>query len=465
MTPGEDDLWFLPLGGTGEIGMNLNLYGHDGRWLMVDCGITFAGDGEPGPKVQMADPGFIADRREMLDGLVVTHAHEDHVGAVAHLWPRFRCTVYTTRFTATILERKLAEVGLSGQVPVKIVEPGARRDIGRFDVTWIGLTHSTPESQALLIRTRAGAVFHTGDWKLDADPVVGPPFDEATYRRVGDADVLAMVCDSTNALTDGRSATEGELFEALHDAVADCSRRVVVACFGSNVARLKTLVRVAQATNRRPGLLGRSLGNYYAAAQASGVWGSAAGFVDSRHLGYLPPEEVFAVATGSQGEPRAALDRLAADTHRDLLLEPGDTVILSSRVIPGNERVVARLVERLEDLGARVIQDGDAWLSGPIHASGHPARDELTAMYRWIRPSIAVPTHGEAAHLASHGKLARNLGIPRQLVGENGDLFMLAPHAGIRRGAASVGRLGLERDQLVPVTPVASQGRREARMA
>ena len=447
MTPGTRDFWFLPLGGCGEIGMNLNLYGHDGHWLMVDCGITFSRAGEPGPHIQMPDPRFIAARRNALTALIVTHAHEDHVGAVAHLWRQLRCSVYTTAFTAEILKRKLAEAGLVEEVPLHVVQAGSRRQLDVFDVEWVGLTHSTPESQALVIRTPAGAVFHTGDWKLDDDPVVGPTYPSGRYRALGDESILAMICDSTNALVEGRSNTEGELYQGLRELVEDAPGRVVVGCFGSNVARLRTLAQVAEDTGRYAGLLGRSLRNYFSAAVAAGVWDERLSFIESEHLGYLPREEVLAIATGSQGEPRAALERLADATHFDLELEPGDTVLLSSRIIPGNEIPVATLMRRLRALGVRVITDEACNL--PIHASGHPARDELADMYRWVKPRIAIPVHGEAEHMEANAALARSVGVPRQMTGSNGDLFMLAPVPGIRRNAAPVGRLGLEEGKLI----------------
>jgi ribonuclease J len=455
MTPGSRDLWLLPLGGCGEIGINLNLYGHHGGWLMVDCGIGFereAGD----TRVFTASADFIAARRDRLAGLLVTHAHEDHVGAVALHWPSLRCPVYCTRFTAEILQRKLAEAGLLGSVPLHLVEPGERHTLGTFDIQWVNLTHSTPESCALLLRTGAGTVFHTGDWKLDPEPVVGQRFDPGALAAIGDGGVLAMVCDSTNATLEGRSPSEGELYRHLLRVIQDAPRRVVVACFGSNVARLTTLVRAARDAERYPGLLGRSLERYFSAACAAGLWTLDARPIPASHLGYLPREEVFAVATGSQGEPGAALSRLAAGRHPAMELEPDDTVIFSSRVIPGNETALQRLVERFHAMGVRVIGGvGDGALPGggepvpagvgPLHASGHPARDELRDMYRWIRPEVAVPVHGAPVHLDAHAELARSLGVPRVLNGRNGDLFMLAPMPGIRRGAATVGRVAVER--------------------
>jgi len=449
MNPSNRDLWFLPLGGCGEIGMNMNLYGHDGAWLMVDCGITFAGPGESGPHVQMADPDFISQRRDRLTALLITHAHEDHVGAVAHLWRQLQCPVYCTAFTAAILRRKLIEAGLVDDVPIHIIRSPFRHQLGVFDVEWLDLTHSTPESQALMIRTAAGSVFHTGDWKLDPDPVIGPDFAKQTLQNLCNETIAAMVCDSTNALEPGRSISEGALYAGLKDQVAGAPGRVIVGCFGSNIARLATLAKVAEETGRYAALIGRSLHNYHAAARAADLWHVNLDFIESAHLGYLPPEEVLAVATGSQGEPRAALDRLAADNHPDLSLEPGDTLLMSARVIPGNEVAVAALARRLERLGVRVVRDEE--LNAPIHASGHPAQDELADMYQWVKPEIAIPVHGEPQHMQANAELAQAQGVPAQMTGLNGDLFMLAPQRGIRRGAVRVGRLGLDQNKLVGV--------------
>lgn len=442
MTPGERDLWLLPLGGCGEIGINMNLYGHNGRWLMVDCGIGFDRDSTQ-TKIISASADFIASRRDDLVGLLVTHAHEDHVGAVAYHWPQLRCPIYCTRFTAEILKNKLAEAGLVGKAPVHIVDPDERHHLGPFDIQWVDLTHSTPESQALVIRTEAGSVFHTGDWKLDAAPVVGADFDESALRALGDEGILAMVCDSTNAMVEGRSASEGALYKALLEKVMAAPKRVVVACFGSNIARLTTLVRTAMAAERYPGLLGRSLENYYRAARAAGLWTLDADLINSSHLGYLPREEVFAVATGSQGERGAALSRLASGSHPALELEPDDTVIFSSRVIPGNEQSLDALCARLKSRGINVVSDISP--EAPIHASGHPAREELRDMYSWIRPRIAIPVHGEPEHLDAHAAFAREIRVPMQLNGRNGDLFMLAPQPGIRRAVTPTGRVEIRR--------------------
>jgi ribonuclease J len=441
MTPSKKDLWFLPLGGCGEIGMNLSLYGHNGQWLMVDCGIGFDRT-VVGTRIIAPSVEFIAARRQQLVGLLVTHAHEDHVGAVAHLWPELRCPVYCTRFTHEILRRKLREAGLEKVVEVHIVEPRSRHHVGHFDIEWFGLTHSAPESQALMIRTPLGNLFHTGDWKIDPDPVVGPAINASEMIALGKEGVLAMVCDSTNAMLQGHSPSEGLLYDHLLRHTQQAKGRIIVACFGSNVARLYTLGRVAIDTGRYPALLGRSLLNYYRAAKASGLWTLGRDFVEAQHLGYLPRQEVFAVATGSQGESGAALSRLAAGNHPAMELESGDTVIFSSRVIPGNEDSLNSLYAVLKAQGVDVILDTDG---APIHASGHPAQDELRIMYGWIKPHVSIPVHGEQQHLRAHAGFAKSLGITSQIAGKNGDLITLAPSVGTRRGAAEFGRVEIKR--------------------
>lgn len=450
MTPDSQDFWFLPLGGCGEIGMNLNLYGHDDAWLMVDCGVTFADPGNlTDPHVQMPDPAFIAERAEQLAGIVITHAHEDHVGALPYLWRRFRAPVYTTAFTAEILKRKLMEFNLAGKVPVHVVQPGERRQIGPFNVEWLSITHSIPEPQALMIRTPVGSAFHTADWKLDPAPVIGPAFDAEPYKKLALEEPDAMICDSTNALVDGHSTSEAELYEGLKQIVENAEGRVVISCFASNVARLKTLMKIAEDSGRQVGLLGRSLRNMVSAARASGYWSGMPKFIDSFDLGYFPRQNFLAIATGSQGEPRAALHRLARDNHPELTLEAGDTVVFSSRVIPGNEQPVENLIKLLQQRDIKVIAAEDS--AAPIHASGHPARDELAQMYQWVQPKLAIPVHGEPEHMTANAHIARDVGVKQQLTGLNGDLFYLAPVKGIRRKAVATGRLGWDRDALIPV--------------
>ena len=458
MTPDESDFWFLPLGGTGEIGMNMNLYGHNGQWLMVDCGITFAKPTEEekalglpasAPPIQMADPEFISARRESLVGLVITHAHEDHVGAVPHLWEQLLCPIYTTRFTAEILDRKLKEAGLAKRVIVHVIDPTLRYDIGVFNLQWVTLTHSIPEAYALIIRTPAAKVFHTADWKLDSNPVIGEPYSEEEYREIGDEGIDAMVCDSTNANVKGHSTSEATLALGLKQLIEKAPGRVVIGCFGSNLARLKTIYDIAEQCDRHVSLLGRSMINMADAAKKSGIWPEQRNIVDSAYLAYMPKKAIIAVATGSQGEPRTALYRISHDNFHDLTLEHGDTVIFSSRAIPGNEQDIKALIERLEALGVTVITQENTELA--IHASGHPAMEELEKMYRWIRPDMAIPVHGEPLHLRANGKIANATGVPRHQVGKNGDVYYIAPYRGIRRNAVKTGRLGLKNRKLAPI--------------
>ena len=444
MTPTASDLWFLPLGGCGEIGMNMNLYGHDGQWLMVDCGVTFRdpdGTNASGHGIQMADPGFAVERREALQALLLTHGHEDHIGAVARLWPRLRCPVYANAFTAELLRRKLGEFGLETRLDLRLVAPGELTRHGAFEVEWVRNTHSIPDPCALAIRTAAGTVFHTGDWKLDPDPVVGHGYDRAAYERIGAAGVDAMVCDSTSADREGHSLSEAELLPGLRHHVASAPGRVVVACFGSNIARLQTLATVAHETGRHIGLLGRSLIATANAARAVGLWTERETLVESEHLGYLPRETLLLVATGSQGEPRAALSRLSRGAFSSLSLERGDRVIFSARAIPGNEPGIEAMIARLVSMGVDVVRPETT--DRPIHASGHPRVEELKALYGWIRPRVLVPVHGESTHLDAQCDIAREAGVPEQLTGRNGDLFALAPRPGVRRAAVPAGRLGV----------------------
>lgn len=454
MIPGDGELLFLPLGGCGEIGMNLNLFGHAGRWLMVDCGVTFERLNPFETALEMPDPSFIAARREALAGIVLTHAHEDHIGALPLLWPQLRAPVYTTRFTAEVLRRKAGGRGAAMPEPLQIVAPDAALDIGPFRLRWLPITHSTPETCALHIDTAAGDVVHTADWKIDAEPLIGPAFRGAAFEALGRRRPDAVICDSTNAPQPGFTPSEGEVRRALRRAVGARGGRVVVACFASNVARLATLAAVARDCGRHAGLLGRSLETIRNAAASAGLLPRDFRLIEAGHLGYLPRGEVLAIATGSQGEARAALARLAADTHPQLSLEAGDTVLFSARTIPGNEEAVARLLTRLRARDIEVLQAEEA--GAPLHASGHPCSGELDAMYRWLRPRLAVPVHGEARHMQANAAVARAAGVPLALTGRNGDLFHLAPQPAVRRRAAPVGRLRL--DDAGAAVPVAVTG-------
>jgi ribonuclease J len=433
------------LGGTGEIGMNMNVYGHDDQWLLVDCGVTFNAPLEPDSSVEhevvCADPTFLQERKEQLAGIVITHAHEDHIGAVAHLWRKFECPVYTTKFTAEFLRRKLAQNGLLADVPIVEVDTGSRIDIGVFNVEWLALTHSLPEPHALVIRTKAGNVFHTGDWKIDPRPVLGEPFDPLPFKELAHENINAMVCDSTNANRPGRSLSEGDCFPGLLEHISNAEGRVVVACFGSNIARLVTIGEIAKETGRYVGLLGRSLINMVNTAKATNVWPQHLTFAEVGHFPYLPTHEVLVVATGSQGEPRTALARLAADNHFDMDLEAGDTVIFSSIVIPGNEESVERLIKNLKRKKINVITAKAS--EHPIHASGHPCADEVADLYRWVKPAIAIPVHGEAEHMQANAAIAKEQGVSTQLTGSNGDLFILTGRGKVRKQAVKTGRIAL----------------------
>jgi len=450
LNPGADDLWFLPLGGTGEIGMNLNLYGHQGKWLMVDCGVSFNEPLVPTTKapdsaladtfaVVAPDPTFIAENKDALAGLVITHGHEDHVGAVPYLWKRFRCPVYTTPFTAELLRRKLARENLGGQIPIIEVSGESTHTIGPFVVSWLAITHSIPEPYAVKIATQAGTVLHTADWKIDANPISGKPFKHSLYQSLAEENILALVGDSTNALKPGMSLSERTCYDGLLSTIKPLTGRVVVACFASNIARLISLAKVAANTGRYMALLGYSLVNMVGIARAQGIWPEEATLADASHIGYLPPEEVLVVATGSQGEPRAALSRLALDNHPSLELSKGDHVIFSSIVIPGNEKEVEKLVSRFNARGISTLLSEDSQL--PVHASGHPCSEELKLMYHWVKPEIAVPVHGEHQHLEAHAQIAKSCGVRKTYVGQNGDLYRLAPQAGIRRGLIKTGRI------------------------
>ncbi len=453
---GRKDLVFLPLGGAGEIGMNLNLYGHAGKWLMVDLGITFGDDSTPGVDVIMPDPGFIVERKRDLAGLVLTHAHEDHLGAVPWLWPQLECPIYATPFTAAVLRRKLAEAGLEKAAKITEVPMSGRFDVGPFGIELITLTHSIPEPNAVVIRTHAGTVLHTGDWKLDPDPLVGPSTDEQALMRVGEEGVLAMVCDSTNVLVPGTSGSEADVRDNLVELVGTMENRVAVASFASNVARLETICRAAQAHGRRVALVGRSMRNIVAAAQETGYLMDLPPFIPDTEVGYLPRNEVLLLCTGSQGEPRSALSRIANDDHPEVSLEPGDTVIFSSREIPGNERAIGRLHNKLASMGIDIVTARDEH----IHVSGHPAKDELIQMYQWTRPKIAVPVHGEARHLIAHAELARECQVPEPVGARNGYVVRLAPGRATVVDEVPHGRIAVDGNRLIPMESAALRDRR-----
>jgi ribonuclease J len=443
----ENDLAFLPLGGTGEIGMNLNLYRCNGQWLAIDCGLGFGGPEHPEAEIMVPDPSFIAERRNKLVGLIITHAHEDHIGAVAWLWRQLRCPVYATPFTAAVLRRKLGEAGLLSEVPLKVVQPGQTLDLGPFHVEFIPMTHSVPEAQALAITTPYGLVLHSGDWKLDPDPLVGPLSDEPALKALGDRGVLAMIGDSTNALVEGHSGSESEVRRALPALIRGLSGRIAVTCFASNVARVETIALAAQAVGRRVAVAGRSLRNLEQAARECGYLSTIPPFLSEDAAADIPDDNLLLIVSGSQGEARSAMSRIAADSHPRIALGEGDTVIFSSRVIPGNERAISTVQDNLARRGVHLMTDDDHM----VHVSGHPARDELRRIYELVRPTHAVPVHGEWRHLAAHAALAREEGS-RPYMLEDGDILRLAPGQPRVVDSAPVGRLVVDGNRLVPVS-------------
>lgn len=429
--------------------MNLTLYGHDRNWIAIDLGITFGGDDFPQHEVLMADPAFIASQRERLAGIVLTHGHEDHIGALPYLWRRFGCPVYATPFTAALARFKLARAGIE-DTPVVEIGLGQRFRAGPFGIEYIRMTHSIPEPNALLITTPAGAVLHTGDWKLDDHPVVGKGYDRARLIALQREPLLAAVCDSTNAVVPGHTGSESDLLAPLCELASDAAGRVVVTAFSSNIARLVTLARAAQTVGRRFGLVGPAMERMVAIARGAGCWpDDLPEIVDSRHLGYLPPDEVLAACTGSQGEERSALARMAADRHRDLLLDPRDLVIFSSRLIPGNERSVERLQQRLRSIGIKVVTDQDA----AVHVSGHPAEDDLRKLYEWVRPPVVIPVHGTPRHLAANAAIAESCHVPRTRIVRNGDLCRLSPAGPELLASIPTGRLTLNPDGRLSSVP------------
>ena len=426
--------------------MNLNLYGHDGAWVMLDLGVSFAESHLPGIDLVMPDPAFIAERREDLLGLVLTHAHEDHIGAVAHLWPQLRCPVYATPFTAALVRRKLDELELTDQVELHVVPLGGKVVLGPFEMTYVTLTHSILEPNALAIRTPLGTVLHTGDWKLDPAPTLGDVTDVAALRGLGDEGVLAMVCDSTNVFSPGRSGSETDVRDSLMELVGTLKGRVAITTFASNVARLASVAEVAAAHDRHLVLVGRSMRRTVAAARETGYLQDLPRILGDDEAGWLPPEKVLYLVTGSQGEPRGAMARIASGNHPHIGLGRGDSVIFSSKIIPGNERPIGIVQNQLAAAGVEVITEKTHF----VHVSGHPNRDELADMYGWVRPRIAVPVHGEMRHLVEHARFARSLQIPEAPVVANGDVLRLAPGRPEIVDHVASGRLVLDGTRLVP---------------
>ncbi len=442
----ESELLFLALGGSGEIGMNVNLYGCDGKWLMVDLGMTFSGNEYPGVDLVFADPAFIEERLDDLVGIVLTHGHEDHIGAVPYFAAEFGVPLYATPFTADLVRRKLEEAGIAREVELIEVAEKDRVCLKPFEITYVPLAHSIAEGNGLVIETPYGRVFHTGDWKLDEEPIIGEPTSEEELTQIGDEGILALVCDSTNVFNPNASGSEGAVHRGLLDEVRKHQgKRVLVTTFASNVARLQTLGDVAQETNRQLCVAGRSLERIIDAGQANGYLKDFPSTIDFDAAMDLPRGEVLIVATGGQGEPRAALSRIAEESH-PISLDEGDVVLFSSRQIPGNELAIGRVQNMLAARGIVMVSDRQSM----IHVSGHPGRPELEALYSWIRPEILVPVHGEIRHMREQARLGASRGIPSQIKQANGDIVRLAPGKPGRIAQVETGRLVLDGDIIVP---------------
>jgi ribonuclease J len=444
MIPGEE-LLFCALGGSGEIGMNVNLYGCQGQWLMVDLGLTFADPYYPGIDLILPELEFIEQQQDRLAGIVLTHGHEDHIGALPYLAEDLKVPLYATPFTAGLIAAKLEEEGLTGHVPLHIIERDGAVDLGPFKVRYVALAHSIPEGNGVCIDTPYGRIFHTGDWKIDETPVLGEPSSAETLQRIGDEGVLALVCDSTNVFQEQASGSEAGVHAGLRAEVAKAKGRVIVTTFASNAARLKTIGEVAVDTGRQVCIAGRSLERILNVAQATGYLLDFPPRLSFDEAMRLPRSEVLMIATGGQGEPRAALGRIAAGNH-ELKLTAGDTVIFSSKIIPGNEIAIGRIMNALSDLDVNIVTEKQAH----VHVSGHPGRPELAAMYDWIRPKIIVPVHGEPRHLAEQARFALDHGVPKAIVQENGDVIRLAPGDPKKIDEVRVGRLVLDGDVILP---------------
>lgn len=460
--PGDGEVLFVALGGLGEIGMNLALYGHAGQWIAVDMGVTFGDEETPGIDVIVPDIQVIDRLGDKLKAVLVTHAHEDHIGGIPYLAGRFKCPVYCSPFAASFLRRKLEDDGGRKGKKVKIVEipSGGRRAVGPFDIELIPMPHSVPEAHLTAIRSSAGLVVHTGDWKLDPDPVVGKPADEARLAALGEEGVAAVVGDSTNALREGWTRSEAELAEPIAEIIRTRDRRVLFACFSSNIARINTIAKAAAAAGKDVGLVGRSLWRMHDVAEGQGYLKGLPRFLREDELAMTPAGKLVAICTGSQGEPRAALHRIADGQHRHIEIDPADTVVFSSRDIPGNEKAIGRLQNRLVAMGVDVVTDGTA----KVHVSGHPARDEIRHLYGLLKPKRLLPAHGEGRHLYGHAQFGEEIGIKETRVAFNGDVMRLAGGDFEALGKVHVGRIGVDNGVSVSLAGDALRDRRRMRV-
>ena len=448
--PGQDELVFVALGGLGEIGMNVYMYGigppQSRQWLMVDLGITFPDETEPGADIVLPDLSFIEKHKKSLVGIVLTHAHEDHVGAVLELWPKLRVPIYASPFTAGMVKAKAEEQMGRDRLPIREIPLGGRFQAGPFDVELVTMSHSIPEPSALAIRTEHGLVLHTGDWKLDRTPYVGHPANEARLRELGEEGVLAMVCDSTNSMREGRSPSETDVARSITEIVKGATRRVAVTTFSSNVARIRAVGEAAAASGRRLVVSGRALHRVINVALDTGYLPEGFEFLDHNEAQNIAPRNLCILCTGSQGEQRAAIARIAANEHPAISLGKGDMVVFSSRTIPGNEKPVGRIQNALARMGVDLVTDNEAL----VHVTGHPRRDELREIYSWVKPKIVVPMHGEARHLKENGKIATACGVSEVVIATDGEVVRLAPGPAKVSGNVPVGRFYRDGSLIVP---------------
>ena len=423
----KKELLFCPLGGAGEIGANMNLYGYgnpgEHNWIMVDIGVTFADDTLPGIDLIYPDPGFIVEKKDNLLGIIVTHAHEDHIGAIAHLWPKLKCKIYATPFTAVLIKEKFKEKNVDINNHLKIVQLNGIIDLDPFRIEYVSMTHSILEPNGLKIKTPAGVVLHTGDWKIDENPMVGKNIDIDKLKQIGNEGVLAMVCDSTNIFTVGRSGSEETVRRSLLKIMERLKKRIVITSFASNVARMETIFYCAEKTGRQISLVGRSMHRIFKAAKQCGYLKDIIDPIDPREAKNISREKIIYLCTGSQGEPMGAMMRISSYTHPDVFLEKGDTVIFSSKIIPGNEKKLYKLHNQLVKDGIEVISEENEF----VHVSGHPNRDEMKDMYSWIKPKCVIPVHGEHRHLMEHISFAKEMQVPHPVQVENGDIVKLYP--------------------------------------
>lgn len=454
-----DELVFIPLGGSEQFGANLNVYAYQGKYIAIDCGMGFADEYYPGVDILLPDPQFLENRSKHLAGLIITHAHEDHIGGVARLWPRLKCPIFCTEFTALILKKKLKENPECKGARIRIIKFQDPFQVGPFKGTFLPVTHSVPESASLLLETDLGSVLHSGDWNLDPTPVIGKPIDADLFRSIGQRGLLAYVGDSTNAGVDGFSGSESDVEKGLIETFKECKQRIVVTMFASNIGRVRSICKAAEAVDRHVAVLGRSLHTMVGAAKECGILNDIQDFVEEQDIGLIPRDKIVVIATGSQGEPRAQIARIARGDQKHVKLESGDTVVFSARPIPGNEKEINFVQNRLVGSKVRVINPRDT--KHCIHVSGHPNRDEIKQMYDWVKPEIVIPVHGERTMIEDQAQLATDCQVRHVVAPQNGSVIKLAPGTPEVIDHVETGLLAVEPGRIISASHVAISERRK----